>query len=353
MTLHAFDTTVERIPGTEVTVRVPIWSSEPGTVTASAPGCTFPDGETVVIAGTREYRPDGRGGDYLAISDPNPTRYEVSFLFRVDLAKLQSGSALNFIPYNMIAASIDTAATARINWAISIDSYKSTPPNQRYICRFARSINSSTNDAAAIGPQTQYASPTIVRYAITYFAPDTLRIYEGALATMAPTGLAAPTGAIGGTEVMYLKQGIQFLKYDRKLSDADLDLWFAGTIPASPAVAYLGNHEIVDGAQKIWDSAGTRDLTTAVSVPGWGSPAMTIRNVDDPGDPVVPASSIRVTIPAGVASPVTLTLSRPRQGVPSRASEAERIESATGTITITDIPAKVFCGPSQEVRTRL
>jgi hypothetical protein len=65
VTLHAFDTTVER-RGQEVTVTVPIYSTEPGVVTASAPGCTFPDGNTVVVPGTRTWALDNSDGNAAA-----------------------------------------------------------------------------------------------------------------------------------------------------------------------------------------------------------------------------------------------------------------------------------------------
>lgn len=82
-----------------------------------------------------------------------------------------------------------------------------------------------------------------------------------------------------------------------------------------------------------------------VNVPQWPEAAASGDFTDDPLNPVVPASSIRVTIPAAVSSPVTLSLSRPRAGVPSRATDEERFETATGTITLATTAETVSIGP--------
>jgi len=159
----------------------------------------------------------------------------------------------------------------------------------------------------------------------------------------------APDGTIANP---YCKIGpaTRLAYWGSVLDSAGIASYTAGSIPGAPVVAYTMQEESpakpYDASANAYD--GVYDLDSTY-------PASQIARsfTDSPGDPVVPASSIRVTIPAGVASPVTLTLSRPRQGVPARASDAEKTETTTGTITITDIPAKVFCGPSQEVRTRL
>ncbi len=339
--LTAFPITAKRKPGEDVTVTVPIYSTEPGTVTASASGCTFPDGETVTIPGTREYRLDGRGGDYLAIPSVGQGRDDVTWFFVVDWDRITGGmasiAALLTVDPLIWSARID--APNLYNWAIVARRYTVSGSATAISMIYAQSVNSGTSVAAALtynnasGFTAGYGPE---RWAITKSAAGVInmhRITRGAIAT----ATVATTGTMGGSEALAMQGGAGAAKISRVASDAELDAWFAdGTVPATDReFYYAGGHEIVAGNQKIWDTSGNNyDLTDATTITNWQAPGMTIRNVDDPLNPVVPASSIRVTIPAGVASPVTLTLTRPRAGVPSRASEAERIESTTGLITL-------------------
>jgi hypothetical protein len=63
---------------------------------------------------------------------------------------------------------------------------------------------------------------------------------------------------------------------------------------------------------------------------------------DDPGNPVVPYAVVPVTAVATTGT--TIDATRPRQGVPARASEAERIETAT-QVTVTVEAPLVSIGP--------
>jgi hypothetical protein len=346
--LTAFPITAKRKPGEAVTVVVPIYSTEPGTVTASAPGCTFPDGNTKVIAGTREYRLDGRGGDYLAKENFAQSRDDVTFLFVVDWDRIVGSrtSVAALITQGGLIGSWRVDAPALCNWSIHARRYTSSGSASAISMIYAQSVNSGVSVAAAVtynaaSGYTPNAGPE--RWAITKSAAGVINLHRAVRGVVA-TATIATTGTMGGTEALIMQGGQAASKILRICSNAELDAWFAaGTIPATnQEFSYLGRHEIVNGAQKIWDSTGTNDLTE-YQVPLWQAPGMTIRNVDSV--PVVPASSIRVTIPAGVASPVTLTLTRPRQGVPARASEAERIESTTGTITLEAESACFGIGP--------
>ena len=344
MTLHAFDTTVNRIPGTDITVTVPIYSTEPGTVTATASGCTFPDGETVVIAGTREYRLDGRGGDYLAISGVCASRDDVTWLFEIDFTRITQnpGNAASVNPIKPIVANWKNNDIGRANWLISAGNYYN---NSYTIVSYATSQTSATNAVAILSKTTSDPGAARQKWAMTKTAAGVTNLYRIARANVS-TITYATTGTMGGTEVLVLYSGIQFARLSRVIDNAELDAWFsAGTVPTTNReVVYLGGHEIVPGAEKIWDSAGTNDLY-AYQPTNWPAPGMTIRNVDSVT--VIPASSIRVTIPAGVASPVTLTLTRPRQGVPSRATDGEKYETASGVITLVDPATRIKVGPRQ------
>jgi hypothetical protein len=154
------------------------------------------------------------------------------------------------------------------------------------------------------------------------------------------------SGTMGGVEYLTQNLGCEWAKYNSILSDAELTDFLSNDVwPSSPLIAIRGGHEIVESAPVFWDTSGNNLDLSAVNVPYCPEAAASGDYTDDPVTPVVPASSIRVTIPAGVASPVTLTLTRPRQGVPARASEAERIESTTGTITLEAESACFGIGP--------
>ena len=344
LTVHPLTVSRKTIGDTIVTV--PIYSTEPGTVTASAPGCTFPDGNQVTIAGTREYRLDGGGGNYLAIPGVGQSRDDVTWLFEIDFTRLlqNPGNAASVDPLCTIAASWRDDVVGRANWILFAQNYF----NNTYTrVVYATSQTSTSNALAILQRATSDPGAARQRWAMTKTAAGVTNLYR--LTRTSPSTITyATTGTMGGTEFMVLHHAIQFARILRVISNDELDAWFAaGTIPATNReMVYLGNHEIVPGAEKIWDSNGTNDLYT-YKPNNWPAPRMAVRNVDSPGDPVVPASSIRVTIPAGVASPVTLSLSRPRQGVPSRATDGEKYETASGTITLVDPVTRIKVGPRQ------
>jgi len=343
--LTAFPITAKRKPGEDITVVVPIYSTEPGTVTAAAPGCTFPDGADVVIAGTREYRLDGQGGDYLAIPSVGQERTDCSIYIKVDLARLAAFSlgavaaALTYVP---IAESVRYDTARKYNWFFGLR----VAASGRVIYLMQSATSASTEIIYMTGGD---AVPVdgILRIVAVFGNGDpdlNVAVYRNSLANVSNLTRAATSGTMGGSEALILHSGIELATFARQLSNDDIDLLMSDTMPANPEIAYRGNHEIIEGSEKIWDSAGTNDLYRFTPT-NFTNPSMSIRNVDATGDPVVPASSIRVTIPAGVASPVTLTLTRPRAGVPERATDEERIESTTGTITLEAEAACFGIGP--------
>ena len=364
MTLHAFDTTVNRIPGTEVTVTVPIYSTEPGIVTAAAPGCTFPDGESVVIAGTRTWRNGLKHGQYLARPNCCQLRDTATWCVEVDTARLvQIGlysAQSNVIP---LIASFRTDALQRTNWRINLFIYYNNVIAHTARVYYWQSNDASTAEASHQLVATQniggelWAAPVIKRFVI-YANADKLYITDrtdGAYVGAAVTRIDPAGTTMGGNEALRVENNVRFTKHLAELTQQQRADWnTSGVVTPGAEIAILGGHEIVESAPVFWDSSGTNDLYNYQIINVSAYPAAASGDYTDaPGDPVVPASSIRVTIPAGVASPVTLTLTRPRQGVPARASEAEKTESTTGTITIVDIPAVVHVGPPQIVSAHL
>ena len=357
MTMHAFDTTVNRIPGTEVTVTVPIYSTEPGTVTASAPGCTFPDGNTKVIVGTRTRGNMGNGGQYLARAGAEGNgRSDCTFFIKVDWTQIQSSMmAESQYSTGALISSLRTDVARRANWMLTFQKYNIGTTAIGY----TQSANSTTVEASIFATADASTADTVRKYAVVLASGASgdvgVTFYRAARANANTANRAVTTGTMGGTEALVWQSGVQCSKVAHKASNDELDAWFASeTIPATDRVfVFAGGHEIDTASLVIWDTSGNvtpLDLTAA-QVTGWQAPSMAADFVDSVT--VVPASSIRVTIPAGVASPVTLTLTRPRQGVPSRATDGEKYETASGAITLVDTPAVVFCGPSQNVRSRL
>jgi hypothetical protein len=266
----------------------------------------------------------------------------------------------NIIP---LIASFRTDALQRTNWRINLYIYYNTTVANSARVHYWQSKDASTAEAFHQLAATQsihgesWAAPVIKRFVI-YANADKLYITDrtdGAYVGAAVTRIDPAGTTMGGNEALRVENNVRFTKHLSELTQQQRANWItSGTATVGAEIAILGGHEIVESAPVFWDSSGTNDLYNYQIINVSAYPAAASGDyTDSPGDPVVPASSIRVTVPAGVASPVTLTLSRPRAGVPSRASEAERIESTTGTITITDIPAKVFCGPAQNVRTKL
>ncbi len=189
-----------------------------------------------------------------------------------------------------------------------------------------------------------------IRYALTRAAGGSVKFYTAARATVT-SATRNSTGTMGGSEVLAINAGplVQCTKILRVADNAELDAWFsAGTIPATnQEFSYLGTHEVDSASPVIYDASANNYDLTALQITNWQAPKFFGDYTDAPGDPVVPASSIRVTIPAGVASPVTLTLTRPRQGVPSRATDGEKYETASGVITLVDPATRIKVGPRQ------
>lgn len=358
MTLVAHNITANRKTGEEITVTVPIYSSEPGVITASASGCTFPDGATATIPGTRTYHMDGFNGDYLLAPNVGQTRSDVTWFFEVDWSRIPN-----------LEASTPTTLYARCPLFGSI---KSSWAGNRYNWYFdaSRQLNSSIisycdSIDSLSSPGGTFSSPNgsrleqgIVKYVLTKDAAGNTNFYRASSAIVT-NSTRASSGTMGVNEVLVVwATGLKSASKILRVADlAEIDAYFAsGTVPGTNQdFSFLGGHEISRDNQKIYDSSvNLYDLYsfTDASIDGWRAPGITQRTTDDPGNPVIPASSIRVTIPAGVASPVTLSLSRPRAGVPSRASEAEKYETTTGTITLVDVPTEIYAGPAQHVRSR-
>ena len=350
MTLHAFDTTVNRIAGEEVTVTVPIYSTEPGTVTASAPGCTFPDGETVVIAGTRTYSLDNlRGGEGAAFGGAagnawaNYSNY--AYFLKIDQLALSELIESNFVSRAItLMASISGTAGGYNGHNFGI-----------WFQNFNNSITWITRRPAYKGGTIAGAKATqrYIYYAVKHdTATSKLRhittANNGTIQEVATVGTSTPAA---GQNYLLIKHcaELYILPVAQATDQKMIDWAQTGAAPSG----YEEHFTFTEEGSIVYGEVSQQSVEYPVRVDTLNYstatiPGSTRRYTDAPGDPVVPASSIRVTIPAAVASPVTLTLTRPRAGVPARASESERIETASGVITLVDPATVVQAGPSQQ-----
>lgn len=355
--LHGFNITDTRKFGETKIVTVPIWCENPGIITVSAPGCTFPDGDTVTIAGTREYRLDGRGGDYLAYPGIGQDREDVTWLFEVDFSRTPNTKTglVNAFPIYPIATSVRQDIDRRTNWSIYFRRYL-FGANDSLGILLVDSLDNLSADALYYNNNPIYAVPPgRIKFALTKATGGAFALHWGVRGPLG-TGTWNSTGTMGGDEVLILHQAVQMSKISRICDNAELDAWFGvgSVVPATNReFAYLGNHEVVESAPVIYDSADPPHDLYAYTVTKWQPPGMSILNVDDPGNPVIPNNSIRIAVPYSVVSPINVAYSRPRQGVPSRAPSNERYETATSIVTLNDELVNLCSGPNQQIRTRL
>jgi len=153
---------------------------------------------------------------------------------------------------------------------------------------------------------------------------------------------------MGGDEAIVWQSGVECSKIARVCSDAELDAWFSdGTIPATDReFVFSGAHEIDTASPVIWDLSGNvtpLDLT-ATQITNWQAPGMRGDTTDT--DFVSPLVEVPITIAADCAAGAhDITLRRERVGVPSRASDAQRYDDGTLTVTVAAEAETITIGP--------
>jgi hypothetical protein len=321
-----------------------IYSEHPGIVelTSSNPSVASVDA-SVVIPGTREYRLDGRGGDYLAYPGVGQDREDVTWLFEVDFSRTANTktSLGSSFPHYPIASCVRQDTDRRTNWAIYFRRYLSGANDTLGIVVYD-SLDNLTAGAIYLTYNYVYAiAPARVKFALTKAAGGAYALHWGVRGPIA-SGTRNSTGTMGGDEVLILNQAVQLSKISRICDNAELDAWF-GTGSAVPATnrefAYLGNHEIIESVPVIYDSADPPHDLYAYTVNRWQAPGMSADYTDDPGNPVVPFQPFTIT--PNSTGTFTITARRRRQGVPDRATDEEKYETTSETFTITEMPQEV------------
>jgi len=316
-----------------ITFNLPVFSKNPGSVEL-----TYPDGITgpasAPIAGTCDYRLDGRGGDYLAIPSFGQSRVDVTWLWTVDMDRTQLPftGVLHMFPVFPIMGSYRLDLGERVNWQLGFRRYMSGA-NVTYGFIHGDSLDASSATALTGGLAFNLVSAIplgVQRFALTKAAGGAMALHWNVRGPVA-TATRNSTGTMGGTEAMVMMAGINAAKILRIMSSAELDAWFsADTVPASDReFYYAGGHEIVSGSQKIYDTAGLNDLY-AYQIPNRQAPGMSVRVVEAPGDPVIPWETVACVATASGTKQINGR--RRRQGVPDRASDAEKWQLATATV---------------------
>ena len=340
--------TFTRKANEDKTVEVFFNSTEPGTVTAAAPGCTFPDGAEIEIEGTRVWRMNNRAGDGHCYG-PGPEtaqRNPCTIYCTVPFNKIQTINAYARYNYALqIARNYDKTSGVYTNWFIS--TYRPNG-NSNYLTLTFIISQTKTSAPTTISLNVSLGLLTlskILRIVVTINGTS-LKIntsIDGAAPVETSGTLAWTIADVCDNSTLLIADGSEFAHWSSVITGTDFtNLVRYGTIPAGANCVYLANEE---SGNTLFDTSGNLRDSTLNADAAYPSTGISRDFTDDPGDPVVPASSIRVTIPAGVASPVTLTLSRPRQGVPSRATDEERFETTTGTITLTTEAETITIGP--------
>lgn len=279
---------------------------------------------TANIAGTRVYGNMGVEGDFLAILDVGQTRDNVTFFFTINFAdKIQGWTTT---PAASMAGrplfyNGKRTGTNRVNWLIT---YYNFSGNQ-YIY-YVHSLTSINNAVAAV-VHTCTGETGVVKFAIVKDnTAGTVAIYRNNRSEVVVSAAThTTTDTMGSPEIMMFYHGLNLSKINRIATDLELDDWFASDlIPTTDLdFSYLGGHEIIEATPKIWDaSSNERDLYKYDFV---GRPSKMHADFTDT-IPVTPYAIVPVT--AISTTGCTVDATRARQGVPSRASYAERVEVA-------------------------
>lgn len=327
------------------TRNVLVTSDNPGVVSlVYGAGLTGPS--SVTIPGTRVWRNGLKHGQYLSCDGAaTASRNEFTLFVAVMTDTLRRSTSAYTYAFPIGNLFDNGSGIGLTNWGLCAYRLPTVNPLQD-TCYFAflytPSPPAGSSSAAGFSTFGCTSTPTLIRLAVTYNGTTLRRMINSR------TAAAASNVTISGTcgsEYLVVQHTLDVLaKLESVASDDDLDAWFAdGTIPATDReFVFSGGHEVVEDAPVFWDSAGTNDLKT-VAIPSGSYPAAASGDyTDDPGDPVVPYALVPVT--AVATTGCTIDATRPRQGVPARASEAERIETAT-QVTVTVENQLVSIGP--------
>lgn len=336
------------------TGNVLVTSDNPGVVSLTyGAGLTGP--ATVEITGTRVWRNGLKHGQYLAREGASTAaRVDCAWFLEIDTNDLafRNGGVNN--DYTNIAVVQNFADGVRFtNWAILASAAKTLSGSMWFNWSFVASASSGVADLLRTFSAAKQLTTHGIQRAIIQFVDSTgdLELYQttGTVRDTRITISPKYTGTMGGTEYLVIRVPCKFAKLDSLPSQAQREAFMAaGTLPAGLAASYQGGHEIVESAPVFWDTSGNNLDLSAVNVQYWPAAAASGDYTDTV--PVVPYALVPVTAVATTGT--TIDATRPRQGVPSRASYSERTEVADQCVVTVNDPVGAV-GPAITARVKL
>lgn len=322
------------------TKNVLVTSDNPGVVSLTyGAGLTGP--ATVEIEGTRVWRmlnpsrTDGWNAP-AAASEIIKVRHGTTIGVEFDL--------INLLPYSSTASSITSHEdivrsyqinTGAIGYALQIRSY-----NGSYNINLLR----GTQVQALFSFATSH-SARILRFTLVFPPELATQIdyrysIDGGAITLGSVSPAAIAGELATCATLFHK--IQrFFYAPSALPPAQQDLFLGGAFPTDACTVQYGGTE--EDATRVYDASGN-DYDSIQDADALRPMSQIVRTYTDTV-PVVPYALVPVT--AVSTTGTTIDATRPRQGVPARASEAERIETAD-QCTVTVEAALVSIGPDTD-----
>jgi hypothetical protein len=318
-----------------ITFNLPVFSKNPGLIELTYPeGITGPTGQN--IEGDRTWRNGLKHGQYLAREGASTAeRTSQTFLLKIRVQDItyHSGAAAYTPPRQYLIQNYRADTDRKLNYGISINSQNlltTTPFGHQIFLLVALSQSPTVVDTYFLS-NIYYANSVkdgdYIRCAIV-FNSGANKLYIGSLANVA-TSTITFSGTMGGAEYLVQNANAQWAKYNGILSNEVLTDFLTNDIwAADPIIKIIGSHEIDQSAPIFWDtSIYNRDLS-AVNVPYLPNAAASGDYTDS--QTVVPWA----TVPCVATESGTKTINgrRRRQGVPDRASEAEKWQLATATV---------------------
>lgn len=336
------------------TANVLVTSDNPGVVSLTyGAGLTGP--ASVTIEGTRVWRrgiAQGFNGPSAA-GAATAARDGVTICWDFDMSQFcddfqnYSSSVIPSIP---IASNYSKgAATNLFNWEIIMQAvsraFLSTPrvqylqtnaPPTAGIAGFSRALSVFSGLARFV--------MTLDNTTITVYWHDGTSKQSNTVARIAPSGNV-------NDPILAIYSAQRFAYFGSILSDdADgVDAWLAGNCPASPVVYYPCNEEVPDSITAAPYDASTNAYDGVFSGDATYPLTSAPRTYSDSAT-VVPYAIVPVT--AVGTTGTTIDATRPRQGVPARASYSERTEVADQCVVTVNDPVGAV-GPAITARVKL
>ena len=316
-----------------ISFNLPVFSKNPGLVELTYPeGITGP--ATVIIEGERVWRNGLKNGEYLAIPNVLQNRDNITICIEYDDRKMSipNPDATVEVSYAIMLRNHRIDAVQRVNWSIGVWMFRLGTSAITTRPMYWQSQNQSAAQVASVcTANPNYTTSGIKRVLVFLSGDKTYWCNNTGTGTAYDQTVARnnPSGTMGGTEVLSIHRDCKASIFPGEMSQAQREAFMQlGTFPTGATAQWLGGHEIDPSAPVFWDTAGTYDLYKYDMV-YTGSYAASASGDFTDSQTVVPWATVPCV--ATESGTKTITARRARQGVPARASEAERYQTTTAT----------------------